>query len=166
MIELLKDLKAMGITAIVAGGAIRDNIRGVEPKDIDVWVLGNPAYDLEAVSKLVNCKAVIDLAGDQYDAIPVKHLIKGRYKDSKGIWRDIDIIFPQEIYSSPIELVSSFDYNINQGFVGLDCGVYKPDLSLLYVVNDARITEERADKFTLMVDMYNQQQELARNIGD
>lgn len=165
MVKLLQALKDLGIDAVIAGGAVRDQIRGVEPTDIDIWLLGDTSAILPAMLlSLLQQGRLVDLSESQYDAIPVDHLIKGNYQDGQGIWRKVDIIIPTHHYKSPVELVSSFDYSINQGFVGIDCGVYKPDLTRLYVVNDTRITDERTVRFQGMVDMYNQQKSF--ELGD
>ena len=163
MIKLLQALKDLGIDAVIAGGAVRDQIRGVEPTDIDVWCLGDTSDVLPAMLMSLLDDAVFSDC-TEYDEVPIDLLIKGTLTDALGVERNVDIIVPTHKYKSPIDLVSSFDYNINQGFVGIDCGIYKPDLTRLYGVNTTRVTEERTVRFQAMVDMYNQQKSF--ELGD
>ena len=97
MVKLLQAVKDVGIDEVIAGGAVRDQVRGVEPNDIDVWLLGDTtAVDLSMLEGLLQSVDHVDLSESQYDAIPVDHLIKGNYQDGKGIWRKVDIILPSQ----------------------------------------------------------------------
>ncbi len=157
MIKLLQQLKDMGINAVIAGGAVRDKVRGVEPEDIDVWLLGDTSdVNPDVLASLLTDTQIF--ANTDIEYITARILIKGYYVDSGGTNRKVDIIVPRVHYHNPIELVSTFDFNINQGFVGIDCGLYKPDLSELRVINIRRVTPERRERFQAMVNMYNDQE--------
>ena len=165
MIKLLQQLKDMGINAVVAGGAVRDQIRGVDPTDIDVWLLGDTSnVNPDVLASLLTNPEVQDNTDSAY--YNVRILVKGSYVDSGGITRRVDIIVPGEHYNSPVELVGSFDFSINQGFVGIDCGFYRPDLSSLTIINADRVTSERYARFQAMVDYYNHQEQLRREIDN
>ena len=161
MIKLLQELKAIGITAIIAGGAVRDIVRGVKPNDIDVWCLGDTSSIDPAMLMSLLDDAKVTETGDYEDVLSIRLLVEGTFTDAQGQVQSVDIIVPEYYFHSPLDLVSHFDYNINQGFVGLDCGIYKPDLTQLYTVRKDRQSPERTERFQAMVDYYNQQQEAA-----
>jgi hypothetical protein len=166
MIKLLQALKDAGITAVIAGGAVRDQVRGVEPNDIDMWCLGDTSeLDIHSILPLLDDAQFVDV-GDYDEVLAVSKLVKGKFTDAQGKVRKVDIIVPAYHFHSPIELVSNFDYNINQGFIGLDCGVYKPDLTRLYAVRDERQPTERTERFSAMVQYYNDQQSAAKAFKD
>tara|TARA_R110000851_G_scaffold83379_2_gene182169 strand:+ start:59 stop:592 length:534 start_codon:yes stop_codon:yes gene_type:complete len=168
MIKLLQALKDAGITAVIAGGAVRDQVRGVEPNDIDVWCLGDTTdIDTDVLLGVLDAftAELIDV-GDYDDVLSISQLVKGKFTDAQGKVRDVDIIVPAYHFNSPIDLVSKFDYNVNQGFIGLDCGVYKPDLTRLYRTGTDNIKSERTERFTAMVQYYNDQQSAAKAFKD
>ena len=155
----------MGINAVVAGGAIRDKVRGVSPEDIDVWLLGDTSnVNPDVLASLLMDAKVFD--NDDSDYFDVRVLVKGYYVDSTGVNRKVDIIIPWVHYNNAIELVGTFDYNINQGFVGIDCGFYQPDLSELRIINPERTDPERTARFRAMVQYYNDQEAVRQTLAN
>lgn len=103
----------------VAGGWVRDKLRGREPKDMDVWLVGGSAQSVEKLIDDIFCMAVNndlpfckkvgvyqfseDVSGEgrveEYAQVSVGALI-------------VDIIVPFE--SSVTELLNGFDFDVNQ----------------------------------------------------
>lgn len=113
--EVVKDLHAAGHRAVVAGGAVRDAILGLTPKDFDIEVYG-VAYD--RLAGLLAQRGRIDLVGKSFGV--VKLSVNGATydfnvprRDSKtGVHhRDFHSTFDETI--TPKEAASRRDFTVN-----------------------------------------------------
>jgi tRNA nucleotidyltransferase (CCA-adding enzyme) len=80
--KILNVLKDNHLTALIVGGAVRDAMLGMEPKDIDVEVYGTNYEDLEATLKQVP-GAFIDTIGKSFGII--------KYRDADGMEYDFSV---------------------------------------------------------------------------
>ena len=64
--RIVRDLRAAGFTGLVVGGAVRDALLGIEPKDIDIEVYGI-SYD--RLAELLSAYGRVDLVGKSFGVV-------------------------------------------------------------------------------------------------
>src|SRR5277367_2005387 len=64
--RIVRDLHAAGYRALIAGGAVRDALLGLDPKDIDIEVYGI-AYD--ALVDFLKPRGRVDLVGKSFGVV-------------------------------------------------------------------------------------------------
>ncbi len=111
-VNILQTLKEDCIDAIVAGGWIRDKLNGVEPNDLDIFVLGNPdRYEVEQAVSYCDFHQWNDCPKyyGNYNDCDMRDDVVGvaKYKE-----RDLDIIIMKQ--RCPIEVISNFDVSVCQ----------------------------------------------------
>jgi tRNA nucleotidyltransferase (CCA-adding enzyme) len=114
--RIIRDLRAAGFRALIAGGAVRDALLGIEPKDIDIEVYGI-TYD--QLAEFLRAYGRVDLVGKSFGV--VKFTAPGGEscdfsvprRDSKiGLHhRDFLAVFDPAI--TPSEAASRRDFTIN-----------------------------------------------------
>lgn len=67
--SILEELSAMSCQALIVGGAVRDAILGIEPKDFDIEVYNTSYGDLEA---FLSRRGKVDLVGKSFGIIKFK----------------------------------------------------------------------------------------------
>jgi tRNA nucleotidyltransferase (CCA-adding enzyme) len=114
--EILRDLKAAGFRALIVGGAVRDALLGIEPKDFDIEVYGI-AYD--RLAGFLASYGRIDLVGKSFGVVKLFRSQIGSVdfsvprresKTGKG-HRDFHTVFDESI--TPREAASRRDFTIN-----------------------------------------------------
>ena len=114
--RIVRDLDAAGWRALVAGGAVRDYLLGLAPKDFDVEVYG---LSFDVLAELLAPYGRIDLVGQSFGVVKLT-LAGGRSydfslprRDSKvgRTHRDFLATFDPEI--TPREAASRRDFTIN-----------------------------------------------------
>jgi tRNA nucleotidyltransferase (CCA-adding enzyme) len=113
--RIIRELHAAGHRAVVVGGAVRDALLGLPPKDIDVEVYGM-AYD--RLAEFVSRFGRVDLVGKSFGIVKL-HDVDDSYdfavprRDSKfGLHhRDFHAVFDPQI--TPEEAASRRDFTIN-----------------------------------------------------
>ncbi len=113
--EIVREMHAAGYGAVVVGGAVRDAMLGLAPKDFDIEVYGI-AYD--KLAECISRHGPVDLVGKSFGVVKL-HSPDGSYDfaiprlDSKtGIHhRDFRATFDPEI--TPEEAASRRDFTIN-----------------------------------------------------
>lgn len=138
--ERLKE-KHPGVTLALAGGCVRDQLNALEPKDIDLVVIGAAPHDPES--------GLISVEGELYDLITefgyeqVEHYNKDmadsyakrfpgeedrfdaivKYQpydpDVCGHY-DLDVLFYNERYKTIADIAGSHDHSINQFAAWID----------------------------------------------
>lgn len=112
---IVRELRAAGHRAVIVGGAVRDALLGLDPKDFDVEVYGI-AYD--RLAALISRHGRVDLVGKSFGVVKL-HTHEREYdfavprRDSKfGLHhRDFRAEFDPEI--SPQEAASRRDFTMN-----------------------------------------------------
>ncbi len=113
--QIVRELHAFGFRALIAGGAVRDDLLGVEPKDFDIEVYG---ITFDALAEMLAQYGRIDLVGQSFGV--VKLSVSGRIydfslprRDSKigRNHRDFLATFDPDI--TPKEAASRRDFTIN-----------------------------------------------------
>ena len=108
-IELLKELKENGITAYIAGGALRDWHMGNEPKDLDIWFFKDVDDSYPPALGGEKPKRYMALQG-YTGALGISSIYKGNFKGY-----DYDQI---QYNSAGIhECVAGFDCPVNMAFM-------------------------------------------------
>jgi poly(A) polymerase len=114
-LTLLRTLKAFGHEALLAGGCVRDRLRGVEPKDFDIATSATPAQVQEAfpVTEAVGAAFGVILVIHEGAAYEVATFRKdGEYRDGRH---------PSGVeFCSPEEDAQRRDFSVNGLF-------YDPD---------------------------------------
>jgi tRNA nucleotidyltransferase (CCA-adding enzyme) len=113
--EIVRELRAAGHRALVVGGAVRDALLGLTPKDFDIEVYGI-AYD--RLAAIIARHGRVDLVGKSFGVVKL-HTAEGEYdfsvprRDSKfGVHhRDFHANFDRSI--DPREAASRRDFTIN-----------------------------------------------------
>lgn len=113
--RIIRELHAAGHRAVVVGGAVRDALLGLPPKDIDVEVYGM-AYD--RLAEFISRFGRVDLVGKSFGVVKL-HDVDDSYdfavprRDSKfGLHhRDFHSVFDPAI--TPQEAASRRDFTIN-----------------------------------------------------
>lgn len=96
-----------GVPWCIAGGAVRDTMLGLQPKDYDVFVLG---YHKEAVAKM--CKS-LNIASD-WDLPAVHPSSKSDLVDDYMVLGNTVQVMAMPYTFTPENLISNFDWNICQ----------------------------------------------------
>ena len=147
-LAILRTLRAHGHEALLAGGSVRDRLRGVEPKDFDIATSAKPAqvrevFEVtEAVGEAFGVILVI-LEGAAYEVATFRS--DGDYADGRH---------PSSItFSSPEEDALRRDFTVNGMFYDPDIdevidfvgGQEDLKLGILRAIGDpqARFTEDR-----------------------
>ncbi len=113
---IVRDLDAAGYRALVAGGAVRDDLLGLEPKDFDIEVYG---VSFDVLAEFLACYGRIDLVGRSFGVVKLT-VSGGRIydfslprRDSKigRAHRDFLATFDPDI--TPEEAASRRDFTIN-----------------------------------------------------
>lgn len=114
-LAILRTLRALGHEALLAGGSVRDRLRGVEPKDFDIATSATPAQVraafpvTEAVGEAFGVVLVI-LEGAAYEVATFRQ--DGAYRDGRR---------PERVnFASPEEDAARRDFTVNGLF-------YDPD---------------------------------------
>lgn len=104
-IDILDALQAQGIRCVIAGGCCRDLFFGVEPKDIDIVVVGASMIEIREFLAEANLPAE---AFHMYNNAASDRIIGG----FKLYGANIDIV----VYDClcPSEAIAAFDFNLNQ----------------------------------------------------
>lgn len=102
---------------VVAGGALRDHILGVDPKDIDIVVPALFEDDFTSIIESLNsatCEGTIiypsDATGSEYEASAPLDLV--------GVWEGeiigypVNIIGRKSLRDGPLRLVETFDFDV------------------------------------------------------
>ncbi len=114
--QILRDLNTAGFRALIVGGAVRDALLGIEPKDFDIEVYGI-AYD--RLAGLLASYGRIDLVGKSFGVVKLFRSEIGsvdfsvpRRESKTGIrHRDFHAVFDESI--TPREAASRRDFTIN-----------------------------------------------------
>src|SRR5262249_30820151 len=80
LLAVLRQLTADGFTCLVAGGAVRDSLLGIPPKDFDVEVYGM-TYD--QIAQFLGQRGRVDLVGKAFGVV--------KFSDSAGHNWDISV---------------------------------------------------------------------------
>jgi tRNA nucleotidyltransferase (CCA-adding enzyme) len=114
--EILRDLRAAGFRALIVGGAVRDALLGIEPKDFDVEVYGT-AYD--HLAGFLASYGRIDLVGKSFGVVKlfrseigsVDFSVPRRESKTGQRHRDFHAVFDESI--TPRDAASRRDFTIN-----------------------------------------------------
>src|SRR5579871_283397 len=114
--RILRDLNAAGFRALIVGGAIRDALLGMEPKDFDIEVYGI-AYD--RLAGFLAAYGRIDLVGKSFGVVKlfrtetgsVDFSVPRRESKTGQRHRDFHAVFDESI--TPREAASRRDFTIN-----------------------------------------------------
>lgn len=108
---ILRDLNAAGYRALIAGGAVRDALLGMEPKDFDVEVYGI-SYD--KLAGFLAAYGRVDLVGKSFGVVKLlgyDFSIPRRESKTGPHHRDFAATFDESI--TPMEAASRRDFTIN-----------------------------------------------------
>jgi tRNA nucleotidyltransferase (CCA-adding enzyme) len=111
ILEILRALSAANLNPVIVGGAVRDALLGLDPKDIDIEV-HNTTY--ENLSTLLSAHGRIDQVGKSFGVIKlagVDFTIPRRESKSGPHHRDFETTFDPSI--TPKEAASRRDFTIN-----------------------------------------------------
>lgn len=114
--EILRELDAAGYRALIVGGAVRDALLGLPPKDLDLEVYG-AGYDL--LTGLLSHHGRVDLVGKSFGVVKlfrselgsVDFSIPRRESKIGAHHRDFQTVFDPAI--TPQEAASRRDFTIN-----------------------------------------------------
>jgi len=114
--QILRDLNAAGYRAVVVGGAVRDALLGLEPKDFDIEVYGT-SYD--RLAGFLSRYGRVDLVGKAFGVVKLFGASFGevdfsvpRRESKAGLHhRDFETSFDETI--TPREAASRRDFTIN-----------------------------------------------------
>lgn len=110
---------------VVAGGAVRDFLLRLAPKDIDVFVPASDENDFESIIKFLNPSLskgdIIYIKGrvDPEEALAMEY---DEATDFIGVWEGeilghpVNIIGRQSLQGGPVTLVNTFDFNVVKCF--------------------------------------------------
>jgi tRNA nucleotidyltransferase (CCA-adding enzyme) len=114
--RIIRALHASGFRALVAGGAVRDDLLGIDPKDFDIEVYGVP---FEALTDLLAGHGRIDLVGQSFGVVKLT-VSGGRIydfslprRDSKTGRAHRDFLTTFDPGITPKEAASRRDFTIN-----------------------------------------------------
>ncbi len=108
---IIRDLREAGFRAFVVGGAVRDALLGIEPKDFDIEVYGI-AYD--RLAAFLSRYGRVDLVGKSFGVVKfgdVDFSVPRRESKIGGHHRDFLTTFDESI--TPQEAASRRDFTIN-----------------------------------------------------
>jgi tRNA nucleotidyltransferase (CCA-adding enzyme) len=114
--RIIRALHASGFRALIAGGAVRDNLLGLEPKDFDVEVYG---VSFDGLARILAAYGRVDLVGQSFGVVKLTVSGGRTYdfslprRDSKigHTHRDFLTTFDPDI--TPEEAASRRDFTIN-----------------------------------------------------
>jgi tRNA nucleotidyltransferase (CCA-adding enzyme) len=114
--EILRDLNAAGYRALIVGGAVRDALLGLRPKDFDIEVYG-AAYD--KLAALLARAGRVDLVGKSFGVVKLTvpeldtiDFSVPRIENKTGIHhRDFHTVFDETI--TPRQAATRRDFTIN-----------------------------------------------------
>lgn len=90
--RIVRDLRAAGYRALIAGGAVRDALLGLHPKDIDIEVYGI-AYD--ALVDFLKGHGRVDLVGKSFGVVKFRAVGCDTVGDSTGVGDACDFSVPR-----------------------------------------------------------------------
>lgn len=146
--------RRLGFPTVLAGGAVRDLLHGLVPKDYDLFfVQGNGALDslgFHSIKYRISTIADGGIVQEHQDYNEVHNTLVYVYK-FEYLGRPFDVIELEEVYS-PEDVVSTFDLNLNQvwltpdGYFGMlpDNPIITDEVSL--TMNPDRPSKERVQK--------------------
>src|SRR5262249_15277608 len=113
---IVRELDAAGYRALVVGGAVRDALLGLRPKDFDIEVYG---ISYQRLAEMLGRHGRVDLVGQSFGVVKVHPTTELQYdfsvprRDSKfGLkHRDFQARFDESI--TPPEAASRRDFTIN-----------------------------------------------------
>jgi tRNA nucleotidyltransferase (CCA-adding enzyme) len=114
--RIVRDLHAAGFRALIAGGAVRDDLLGLVPKDFDVEIYG---LSFEALKELLAHHGRIDLVGQSFGVIKLTVSGGAFYdfclprRDNKVGRGHRDFLATFDPSISPKEAASRRDFTIN-----------------------------------------------------
>jgi tRNA nucleotidyltransferase (CCA-adding enzyme) len=111
--EIIRDLRSEGYRALIVGGAVRDALLGLEPKDFDIEVYGI-SYD--KLAEFLKRYGPVDLVGKSFGVIKLfgtdmDFSIPRRESKTGSHHRDFRTEFDESI--TPQEAASRRDFTIN-----------------------------------------------------
>ncbi len=110
--SVIADLRAAGFRAIVVGGAVRDALLGIQPKDLDIEVYGI-SYD--SLAAFLSRYGRVDLVGKSFGVVKLSNEIDfsvpRRESKTGAHHRDFQATFDPSI--TPQEAASRRDFTIN-----------------------------------------------------
>ena len=107
----MRELDAAGFRALIVGGAVRDALLGLDPKDFDIEVYG-VSYD--TLAQILAKHGRVDLVGKSFGVVKLEgHDFSVPRRDSKTgtLHRDFEATFDPAI--TPKEAASRRDFTIN-----------------------------------------------------
>jgi tRNA nucleotidyltransferase (CCA-adding enzyme) len=111
-IEIVRDLRAAGFRAVVVGGAVRDALLGLHPKDLDIEVYGI-SYD--SLAAFLGRYGRVDLVGKSFGVVKLSNevdfSVPRRESKTGAHHRDFLATFDPSI--TPKEAASRRDFTIN-----------------------------------------------------
>jgi tRNA nucleotidyltransferase (CCA-adding enzyme) len=109
---IVKDLHAAGYRALVAGGAVRDDLLGIAPKDFDVEVSG---ISFDVLIQMLSRYGRIDLVGQSFGVVKLGSLwdFSLPRRDSKTGHAHRDFLTSFDADITPKEAASRRDFTIN-----------------------------------------------------
>jgi tRNA nucleotidyltransferase (CCA-adding enzyme) len=114
--RIIRDLHTAGFRALIAGGAVRDDLLGLAPKDFDVEVYG---VSFEVLKELLAHHGRIDLVGQSFGVIKLTVSGGAAYdfslprRDSKTGRTHRDFLTTFDLDITPKEAASRRDFTIN-----------------------------------------------------
>ncbi len=114
--RIIRDPHAAGFRALIAGGAVRDDLLGLAPKDFDVEVYG---VSFEVLKELLAHHGRIDLVGQSFGVIKLTVSGGAAYdfslprRDSKTGRTHRDFLTTFDLDITPKEAASRRDFTIN-----------------------------------------------------
>jgi tRNA nucleotidyltransferase (CCA-adding enzyme) len=110
--RIIRDLRDAGFRAVVVGGAVRDALLGLQPKDFDIEVYGI-SYD--ALAAFLSCYGAVDLVGKSFGVVKagagVDFSVPRRESKTGAHHRDFHATFDESI--TPKEAAGRRDFTIN-----------------------------------------------------
>ncbi len=109
--RIVRELDAVGFRALIVGGAVRDALLGLDPKDFDIEVYG-VSYD--RLAQILARYGRVDLVGKSFGVVKLEgHDFSVPRRDSKtgAHHRDFETTFDPAI--TPKEAASRRDFTIN-----------------------------------------------------
>lgn len=109
--RIVRDLDASGYRALIVGGAVRDALLGLEPKDFDIEVYGI-TYD--QLAQFLGARGRVDLVGKSFGVVKFEgHDFSVPRRDSKIGAHHRDFLVVSDPAITPREAASRRDFTIN-----------------------------------------------------
>jgi hypothetical protein len=109
--DLIKPYQSL----FVAGGAIRDYIKGIPPKDFDIF---GESSEITNLVEVLRKEAKFTIITD------TDRLLRGTYKTDKGSYL-LDVV--RNVGGSQIEVLEAFDFTVSKCAINKDKQVYHVD---------------------------------------